>query len=226
MKYKKKRCPRCNRKLDPSEPKCDTCGLIFDRLNLVSNSAGIKALKNHQENKVIYVTNPPRDIDKWKLFFISLFFGFLGVQYYKVGRNKWFVFMMFAFAITLTFGLLEYYNIFDMTENIYLNLLLYFKYLPGAIATIMWGGSTFQIAFNFFKYPVSIDENFAVEDLNTTVAKDILESIHKDRELEQEINKQVRKHCHSCGKHIKVSKGEKVCPLCGKNIGGVDNNEQ
>ena len=212
--------------MDLQAKKCDTCGLIFDRLKFASNAAGIKALKNHQENKVVYVKEPPRDISKWKLFFISLFFGFLGVQYYKVGRNKWFIFMLFAFFSSIIFATLEYFGILVATDSVYLELILYFKYFPGALGALMWMGSTFQIAANYFKYPVSIDEDFAVEELDATVAKEIIESVHKDRELTQKQNKKERKRCLSCGKHVKINEGENICPLCNKRIDGVDNNEQ
>ena len=181
MKRDKKRCPRCNRKLDINAPKCDTCGLIFSRLNLATNSAGIKAVKNGDYNKVVYVKKVPQDVSKWKLFFIALFFGFLGVQYYKVGRRKLFYFMISAFVITTIFVTMEFFGVNFDNINKYVQLILYFRYMPGALAFLLWFASALQIAFGFFKYPVSIDERLVIKDVDPNIAKQILDEVKEDR---------------------------------------------
>ena len=42
-----------------------------------------------------------------------------------------------------------------------------------------------QILFNKFKVPVSIDEEYVVDDLNREVAYDILKNVKEDRENEK-----------------------------------------
>lgn len=167
--------------MDQSIPKCDTCGLVFARLSFATNSAGIKALKKGEDNKVVYVKRVPQDVSKWKLFFISLFFGFLGVQYYKVGRTKLFYFMLFAFVLTSILVTMEFFGVSFADISQYIQLILYFRYLPGALAFLLWFASTIQIAFGFFKYPVSIDENIAVQSVDENVARQILKEVKEDR---------------------------------------------
>lgn len=218
---KKKRCPRCNRKMDILAPKCDTCGLIFDRLKFATNSAGKKALKQGLDNKVVYVKTPPSDVSKWKLFFIALFFGFTGVQYKVVGRMKWFYFMFISFIITITFGTIEFFGIYLEGINIYLSIIMYFIYLPGAISTLMWFASAFQIAFNFFKYPVSIDESYSIEQIDAKAATEILQEVYIQREKEKIENlKPARERivCASCGKRVRISKDDIICPRCGGSL--------
>ena len=52
--------------------------------------------------------------------------------------------------------------------------------LPGSIGFMMWIVSIFQILFNKFKIPVSIDEEYIVQD--EEVAKELIEQAKTNRQ--------------------------------------------
>lgn len=185
-----KRCPRCNTKQNIESAKCPACGLIFDRLKNVTNRAGKQALNSGEKKKVIYVKTPPIDVNKWKLLILDIFFGFFGVPFFMVGRKKvGFLFLVSLFLFVAStalsyFGILPEY----IEEDPYIGVLLYFLLIPEAICAVMWLSSVIAIAFNKFKYPVSIDEDYAVENVSSPMAQDILKSVKKERENKREEN--------------------------------------
>ena len=176
-----KRCPRCNRKMNALSAKCDTCGLIFDRLNNATNRAGKKALSKGETNKVVYVKTPPRDVNKWILMVLDIFFGLIGVHYFKVGRIKMGILMAVSLFLFLLYNIVTYFGLLpaSILNNQFLGVILYFLQIPEAFCAIIWFSSIFFIAFNNFKYPVSIDEEYVIETTNPEVAKEIINSVKK-----------------------------------------------
>lgn len=225
MKKNYKVCPRCKTKERLQNPKCRNCGLIFDRLKNVTNRAGIKALKNKEYNKVLYMTTLPKDVSWLKLFLTCLFFGWLGVHFYKVGRQKWFFFDIIAFFFAIVYAtVLTFFNVTmaDLSAN-YLGFFLQLLSFPFAFSIIIWVGSLIQILTKTFKVPVAIDEEYFVEEniVDEKVAEDILKQVETNRKEELEKKQEDKKNkgkrkffCPNCGQYVKVKKGESVCPIC------------
>lgn len=191
MEKKYKRCPRCDRKLFASEVRCDMCGLVFERLSHATNRAGKAALKNQEENKVVYVTSCS-DVNKWKLLMCAIFGGWFGLQFQKVGRNKMFFFMLAAFMSIVAFSaisLVPSIAQFVFTDK-YLALLAWALIFPASIGFVFWVVSVFQIIFNSFKIPVSIDEEYIVQD--ETVAKELINEAKLDRKAAKNTKKTLK----------------------------------
>ena len=230
-KQEYKRCPRCDRKASFYQDKCDECGLIFARLDKVTNSAAKKAISKKEFNKVINYNVLPPDINKWKLFFIALFFGWFGAHYVKVGKYKTFIFMVSSSVLIILGGLLIPSSWF---EDKYLFLIAWGTVAPASIGMIMWIVSIFRILFGRFKVPVAIDESLVKQSLDYNVVKDVMTTVEKDRkdkeetkqkevvlnsEIKNKSNKsfkreKIRVVCASCGAYVKVNKEETICPKC------------
>ena len=218
-----KRCPRCNKKMFAVEKKCEQCGLIFERLKKATNSAGKKALAKHEENKVVYVTNLPKDVSKIKLLLFSIFFGFFGVHYAYVGRKKLFAFCFISNLYLLLYTIFYTFKLISVAflTTGYSGLIFQFLFFPAGIANILWLVSIFQIIFNKFKVPVSIDEEYFIDPNNSeidgAVAKEILSEVKQTRENTLKTNKKSHKRrvfCNNCGEYVKVMEGDVVCPKC------------
>ena len=171
-----KRCPRCNRKMNAKAKKCDTCGLVFDRLNHVSNRAGKESLSRGERSQVIYVTTPPKDVNKWKLLLLDIFFGLIGVHYFKVGRNRLGILLAVSLFLFVASSALTYFGIIpeSVQNDRFIGILLYFLLIPEAFSMIIWFSSIFLIIFNGFKYPVSIDKEYVMESLSSPVAEEVI----------------------------------------------------
>ena len=224
MKEKKfKRCPRCDRKTPIYQDRCDGCGLVFSRLSNASNSAAKKAIKAKEYNKVIQNKDLPYDISKWRLFFIALFFGLVGAHYAKIGKYKTFVYMLISIIMIYIASFLLPLNWFS---HKYLFLVMWTLILPSAFTVMLWVVSIFQILFNKFKVPISIDEELVVADLDENIVKDILKDVksnNSDIKADIAINnkndknlgyKRIKIKCSSCGEIVKVRENETICPKC------------
>ena len=212
MKQKKfKKCPRCDHKVPFYEDRCDSCGLIFSRLKKATNTAAKKHIKKGEYNKIVMNSVLPVDVNKWKLFWIALFFGWFGVHYAKVGRYR-----MFTWAILSMAGL--YIAVFlpqSWFYDEYLALLMWFLIIPASVYAIYNVISVFEIAFNKFKVPVAIDETLVIGELDKTIVDDILKEV-KEEKIEEKKPKKKKKSmvCASCGRVVKVYDDETICPKC------------
>lgn len=182
-----KRCPRCDTKTPIFQDKCDYCGLIFSRLNKATNFAAKKAMKKKEYNKVIMDKVLPSDVNKWNLFVYALFFGWFGFHYAKVGRYKMFTYMIIASAMIYIAALLP----MTWFNHEYLFLLMWGLVLPGSVSAIWWIVSLFQILFNRFKVPISIDEELVKESLDPELVDDILKEVKNNKK--DKISKNAKK---------------------------------
>ena len=184
MREKKfKRCPRCDKKTPIFQDRCEGCGLVFSRLSKATNTAAKKALKKKEYNKVILDKVLPVDVKKWPLFFYALFFGFFGGHYAKVGRYRMFTYMIVSAAML-------YIAVFLPTawfEMQYLFILMWTLVLAGSFSAIIWVVSVFQILFNKFKVPISIDEELVRESLDPELVTDILKQVKTKEKIEETI---------------------------------------
>ena len=225
MREKKfKRCPRCDKKNNIYADRCEECGLVFDRLSKVTNRAAKKAISKKEYNKIINYNVLPVDINKWKLFFIALFFGWFGALFVKVGKYKTFVYML----VSLLLIMLVVTSVIPLSwfDHQYLFLFAWGCVLPASIGTIIWVVTTFQILFGKFKVPVAIDETLVKQDLDYNTVKEILNEVKQDRKKQHNDNKEnpkskkkmkaekIRVVCASCGAFVKVYSDETICPKC------------
>ncbi len=243
MKEKKyKRCPRCDKRAYIFQDRCENCGLIYSRLSKATNEAAKKAIKAKEFNKVICSKDLPVDISKWRLFFIALCFGWVGVHFAKIGKYKTFAYMLVSTILIYVATFLLPLNLFN---HEYLFLLMWSLILPSAFSVMIWLVSLFQILINRFKVPISIDEELIREDLDQEVVKDILKEVKNEKSnnktnkekidiktsnyvnsniLKDASNiddnkikgklKRVKIVCASCGETVKVREDEKICPKC------------
>lgn len=224
-----KKCQRCGKKCVIDADRCDNCGLIFERLKRASNEAGKKAIKNKEYNKVVYTSDLPKDVSKIRLLLLSIFLGFLGIHYAKVGRYKMFVFTLVSFFLLFVYTVLTFLPSIpdEIFTDKYIGLILLLMTFPAGFAAIIWLVSIFQIIFNKFKVPVSIDENYVVENLDKKVAEDILKSVKAQRQENATKTKANRKKkrffCENCGQYVKLEKGDNVCPICKEQLKEKEN---
>lgn len=221
MKQKKyKRCPRCDKKTPFYQDRCDRCSLVFSRLSKASNRAAKVAIKNKEYNKVIMDSVLPKDVHKWKLFLWGLFLGFFGVHFAKVGRYKMFTWAVISAACIYIAAMLP----LSWFSTEYLVFLMWGLVLPSSVYFIFYIVSVFQIAFNRFKVPIAIDEEYVKEELDTELVKDILNQVKLENEdnskkqsnceKKEQKQKKIKVVCASCGLFVKVSSDEKTCPKC------------
>lgn len=226
MKIKEtKRCPRCNKKLPKDLPVCTSCSLVFSRLDHVTNRAAREAISKQQLNKVILHSKLPPDINKWKLFWMTLFLGMWGVHFAKIGRKKLFLYQLISFSLLIIFSTLLSTQVLsvDLLYHKYWGFLCWAMILPASIALIIWFFSLTQILFNSFKVPVAIDEEFVVKELDKTVADDIISQVKRARIKNVKSNfsvKRIKVVCKSCGANVKVNENETICPKCDENLEG------
>lgn len=146
-----KRCPRCNYKTFKEMENCGRCGLNYKKFSQATNKEGILALRKGERERVVWTKTLPNDVNKWKLFFLTLFFFWTGAHLYKVGK--------FGRAVTHSVGLVlgGIYIIFQQfKQNV-------FTYNIGNIFGVFWIVTLalafidiFEIAFGWFKVPVSL----------------------------------------------------------------------
>ncbi|NCB48409.1 MAG: hypothetical protein EOM55_02115 [Clostridia bacterium] len=195
------------------------------RMEKVSNRAGKEALEKGEKNKVIFDKTLPKDVNKWRLFFLALFCGWFGLQYEKVGRKKLFYYLLFSFCLFVLFTIFLITNIFSTS-------IIYEKYwaflalamiLPSSFGLIIWFFSVLQILTNTFKVPVAIDENIVINDYDIKIAGEILSDVKSNRTENNVKNTSRKKNkvvCKSCGRSVWVFEGEKICPKCDENLEG------
>ena len=71
----------------------------------------------------------------------------------------------------------------------YLFILMWGLVLPGSCSAIIWVISLFQILFNKFKVPISIDEELVRESLDPELVEDILKTVKTKGETEKNSKK-------------------------------------
>ena len=180
-----KRCPRCETKTHIYQDKCPVCGLIYSRLSRASNKEAKKAIKNGQLNKVIHDKTLPKDLNKWKLFFMSLFLGMFGGHYYYVGKYKTgIVFSVSTFMLMVAGALAT--NDGTVWQRAY--FWMWLMILPASGCLVWLAVNWVQILFNNFKVPIALKEDEVVVDKTNTEA-DSTEVL----KIVEEVNKKVKK---------------------------------
>ena len=181
-----KRCPRCDTKAVIYQDKCNACGLIYSRLANASNKEAKKALKRGQKNRVICDKTLPKDVNKWKLFFMALFLGLFGGHFYYVGKYKTGIVFSASIIMLLSTGLID----FELWYKY--SFWIWFLILPASGCLVYWAVTVVQILTNTFRVPIALKEEVVVDKKNENVDTDavlkiveqVSEKVEKDKKAE------------------------------------------
>ena len=148
-----KRCPRCNYKTPVSMPKCGNCGLNYDKFNSATNEEAKSAFRMGENERVLYTTQRPNDVNKIAVLLKCMFAGWFGLHYFSIGR-KWrglFQLVGVVFGIIYATAVLRIGYISG-----YFGAFLLLLGIIWLASFIIWLTDIVSIVFNRFKYPVSL----------------------------------------------------------------------
>ena len=150
----RKKCPRCQTKMQPELMICPNCQLNFKKFNEATNAEAKQAIKEGRKDDVLLRTGCPADVKRWALILMTIFFGLFGMHYYYVGRNKMGIFFTLAFFVGVANAV-----ILNMVTKQLIGI--FWEIFP-AIVIFVWGSVLFiwivdiaKVCLNKFKIPVS-----------------------------------------------------------------------
>ncbi len=144
------KCPRCGEECFKTQKKCLECGLIFERLNHVTNRAGKIAVVRREKENILKVTKWPQDVKKSKALLLCGFLGMVGAHNFYLGRYLKGFFSLIVTLVACVCIMLE--NVIDYSA-FYSN----FFFLPTGIMFFMWWIDFILIGINKYKIPVALD---------------------------------------------------------------------
>lgn len=145
-----KKCPRCGEKTFVTDKVCDNCKLVFARMENASNKEAKRAIKAGKKNYVLKTNQLPKDLSKWKLFFICLGGGLVGAHNIYIGRYLKGFFSLFFVLLTAILVMVLPGNVLSNVYNMYL-------FLPGAFVMYFWFYDMLMIGINKYKVPVALE---------------------------------------------------------------------
>lgn len=152
--FENKRCPRCNFKMPKEIMTCPKCRLNYSKFEQATNVEGKRALKQREYDRVVYRSGCPSDIARWKLLLFTIFFGFIGMHNYYVGRTKRGVFFTIFFIVGIVNAIIT--GILRIEPSGELWEIFAFLVLIWGIVIFLWIIDIFKVALNKFKIPVSL----------------------------------------------------------------------
>lgn len=167
---KKKRCPRCGYKTYMESAVCPDCGLVYERIQNLSNQRAKEEIKAKRKHNVIYVKTMPSDVNKKKFWLLFIFLGFMGAHNIYVGKYGRGYYTMIT-GILAILGFLVYEIVFFQGGNAYaveyyLSSSLFTFYFFGLIISF---SDSLSLLLRNFKYPATLTE----EDYNKVITKKI-----------------------------------------------------
>ncbi len=147
--FNTKKCPRCGEKNAKIATRCTYCGLIFERLKWATNSAAKKMLSLKKKDKVVYVTDMPSDLKRYKLLLFCIFLGLFGAHCFYVGRYKKGITMLVFGLVFIVGAILAINGVMPVSISTFVYIII------GAHG-LMWLFDIFNICVKKFKVPVSI----------------------------------------------------------------------
>ncbi len=177
------KCPRCGEENFKTQKKCSDCGLIFDRLNYVSNRAGKIAVVRREKENILRVTKWPKDAKKSKALLLCGFLGLVGAHNFYLGRYVKGFFSLIVTLVACVCIMLE--NVID-----YASFYESFFFLPTGIMFLMWWVDFILIASNKYKIPVALDYEYPEENKKEKNKKENIKKVKNNSKnsLEKEIN--------------------------------------
>lgn len=153
-----KKCPRCSEKTFINAKKCDNCGLVFSRLEYLSNKEAKRAMLKGERNRIIYTSEFPRDLQRWIAVLLCGILGLLGIHNLYVGR---YIKGIFSLVFTVLTAIL----ILVLNGNVLANLYETILFIPGAMVFIFWFYDLFLLLMKKYKVPVALDMPIDEKDL-------------------------------------------------------------
>ncbi len=150
----KKRCPRCNFKVDSSAGVCPRCRLNWQKFDNATNKEGAKALAEHDKDRVIFRKGCPSDVKKWKLLLITIFLGFCGAHHFYTGRKNWGIFYFVFFLVGVINAVVEVSLGGTPTNDLY--QIFYVLVLVWGVVIALWMIDIVKVIFNRYRIPVSL----------------------------------------------------------------------
>lgn len=175
------KCPRCGEENFKTQKKCSDCGLVFDRLNYVSNRAGKIAVVRREKENILRVTKWPKDAKKSKALLLCGFLGLVGAHNFYLGRYVKGFFSLIVTLVACVCIMLE--NVID-----YASFYESFFFLPTGIMFLMWWVDFILIASNKYKIPVALDYEYPEENKKENIKKaknNSENSLEKENNLEK-----------------------------------------
>lgn len=199
MKYDNgiKKCPRCHEKYLISQKKCQFCGLVFDRLNYVSNkSARKEVIKLHRRNYIM-TDEWPADASKKTALLLCAFLGFTGAHNFYLGRFYKGLTVLFGLICSMVLLLIPY-------KSLAYEIIWYISLLPAASVLILWVLDFIRIFLERYKIPVSIDEK--LYSLKSEIIVDEKKDNGKNKEEKDEKTENIEKESKKINKNKKKKK--------------------
>lgn len=155
-----KKCPRCHSKLYSNAEKCIYCGLLFSRIQNLSNKQAKKEIRNRNHSRVLNIKTRPEDVSKKKLILLTIFTGIFGGHNFYVGKYKkaWFSLISTVFfIITFTIYLVSLNNGIILEDFRYYIVESFGLFT--AISCIMLMFDIISLITKTFTYPAAIPED-------------------------------------------------------------------
>ncbi len=182
-----KRCPRCDTKCPIHHPKCPACGLIYSRLVYATNKEAKKALRKRQKHLVVYDKVLPSDVNKWKLFFMTLFLGVFGGHNFYTGRIGRGVAKLIGMLMVTIAAMLP----LTWWDIPLLSILMWILILPSAFCVLFWTVDTIKVLTNTFRVPIAIEEDRMRVETKKEENKEVLKIVEEvSKKAEKQIEEQ------------------------------------
>lgn len=191
--------------------------MVFSRLQYASNKAAKKKLLHFDRDYIIYTTQLPQDVKRWKLILFTLLLGLFGGHYYYVGKFWKGLYMSLSFVYLFLCTLFNA-QIYEYMENNYL-------FLPIGIYALVWLFSLVYVLTKKFKVPIYIDDAIVEEEKNNLraeydrLSKDIKEENQKLKKGQKKAAKtEVAEELQNAGKNAATSKRAKTAKSANKGV--------
>ena len=194
------KCPRCGEENFKTQKKCSDCGLVFDRLNYVSNRARKIAVVRREKENILRVTKWPKDAKKSKALPLCGFLGLVGAHNFYLGRYVKGFFSLIVTLVACVCIMLE--NVID-----YASFYESFFFLPTGIMFLMWWVDFILIASNKYKIPVALDYEYPEENKKENIKK---AKNNSKNSLEKEINLEKNQKNSEINLNNEINNNEKL----------------
>lgn len=154
MKLKmKKKCPRCSTKMAADLIICPSCQLNFNKFYEATNEEAKEAMRNGDKDQVLMRKGYPSDVKKLSFILLTVFLGFMGAHYYRVGRYKMGIFFTSFFIVGVANAIVSTLVKTALTGAFW-EIFTVLVLVWGAVL-FMWFTDIYKVCFNKFKIPVS-----------------------------------------------------------------------
>ena len=156
---KRKKCPRCGSKMHILAEKCVNCGLLFERIQNLSNVEAKKNIKEKKLDNVLKVYAMPKDVSKKKFWLLFFFLGWFGGHNIYVGNYKkgyyaliTGIIAIFAFCLQEIF-FFSGWNYFVVQYYLTSPAMLFFVF-----GVLIWFTDCLNLVIRQFRYPASLTQ--------------------------------------------------------------------